>query len=114
MFQAAAHDWLKTLEVQFMIARISTWEGSAQQLEGWKTGVLERVKPMVETLEGNVGALFLLDPNQGRAFTITIWKDEEAAMKSEQAARGSQALTTAGSGATMTWSSQHCEVVAKI
>ena len=57
-----------------MIARISTWEGSPEQLDGWKRGVLERVKPMVETLEGNAGALFLLDRDQGRAYTITIWR----------------------------------------
>lgn len=97
-----------------MIARISTWEGSPEQLDGWKRGVLERVKPMVETLEGNAGALFLLDRDQGRAYTITIWKDEEAATKSDQAAGGSQARTKAGSGATMTQWSPRCEVVAKI
>jgi len=31
-----------------MIGRISTWEGSAEELDGWKAGVLDRVKPMVE------------------------------------------------------------------
>jgi hypothetical protein len=97
-----------------MIARISTWEGSAEQLEGWKSGVLDRVKPMVEQLEGNVGALFLLDRDQGRAYTITLWKDEEAAKSSDAAAGGSQARTKAGSGATMSFWSPRCEVVAKI
>lgn len=97
-----------------MIARMSTWEGSAEQLEGWKTGVLDRVKPMVEKLEGNVGALFLLDREQGRAYTITLWKDEESAQKTDTAAAGSQSKTTVGSGATMTQSSPRLEVVAKV
>ena len=97
-----------------MIGRISTWEGSPEQLEGWKRGVLNRVKPMVEKLEGNVGALFLLDKEQGRAYTITLWRDEEAARKSDAAAGGSQARTKADSGATMRDWSPRCEVVAKI
>ncbi len=97
-----------------MIARVSTWEGSAEQLEGWKKGVLDRVKPMVEKLEGNAGALFLLDRDQGRAYTITLWKDEEAARDSDAAAGGSQARTKTDSGATMRYWSPRCEVVAKI
>ncbi|GAC1616980.1 MAG: hypothetical protein NVS9B1_26490 [Candidatus Dormibacteraceae bacterium] len=69
---------------------------------------------MVEKLEGNVGALFLLDREQGRAYTITLWKDEEAAKNSDLAAGGSQARTRAGSGANMSQWSPRCEVVAKI
>jgi heme-degrading monooxygenase HmoA len=97
-----------------MIGRISTWEGSAEQLEGWKMGVLNRVKPMVEKLEGNAGALFLLDRDQGRAYTITLWRDEEAARNSDAAASGSQGRTKSDSGATMRDWSPRCEVVAKI
>ena len=97
-----------------MIGRISTWEGSAEQLEGWKTGVLDRVKPMVEKLEGNVGALFLLDREQGRAYTITLWRDEDAAKISDLAAGESQARTKAGSGVKMSQWSPRCEIVAKI
>lgn len=69
---------------------------------------------MVEKLEGNVGALFLLDRDQGRAYTITLWKDEEAAKNSDTAAGGSQARTKMGSGAKMSQWSPRCEVVAKI
>jgi len=97
-----------------MIGRISTWIGSAEQLEGWKKGVLSRVGPMVAKLEGNAGALFLLDHENGRAYTITLWQDEEAVTRSDAAAAGSQAKTTGDSGAKMRDWSPRCEVVAKI
>jgi hypothetical protein len=106
--------FFKTQGGAVVIARISTWEGSAEQLDGWKTGVLNRVKPMVEKLDGNAGALFLLDRDQGRAYTITLWNDEEAARNSDAAAGGSQVRTKADSGATMQSWSPRCEVVAKI
>lgn len=97
-----------------MIGRISTWVGSPEELEGWKTGVLTRVQPMVAKLAGNAGALFLLDRDQGRAYTITLWEDEEAVRASDAAAAGSQARTTGDSGAKMRDWSPRCEVVAKI
>jgi heme-degrading monooxygenase HmoA len=111
--RGSAQDADQNTKEAFMIARISTWVGSAEQLEGWKTGVLTRVKPMVESLEGNAGALFLLDQEQGRAYTITLWRDEDAARNSDKAAGGSQARTTGDSGATMRDWSPRCEVVAR-
>ena len=53
-------------------------------------------QPQQRVVSTLVGALFLLDRDEGRAYTITLWKDEEAARNSDMAAGGSQTLIEMG------------------
>ncbi len=80
-----------------MLARTSTWTGTAEALDKWASAV-ETVRSFVESLEGNAGAFFFVDRAGGRALTLTLWTSEEAAHASDVAADQSRARTIAATG----------------
>ena len=57
-----------------MFARTSSWTGSPEALKRWGEQVRNGVLPFVQSLEGNVGAFFLLDRTGGKALTLTLWQ----------------------------------------
>jgi heme-degrading monooxygenase HmoA len=81
-----------------MFARTSSWTGSPEALERWSDQVRNGVLPFVQSLDGNMGAFFLLDREGGKALTVTIWQSEEAARASDVAADQSRARTIAATG----------------
>ena len=81
-----------------MFARTSSWTGSPEALERWEEQVRNGVLPLVQSLEGNVGAFFLLDRAGGKALTLTLWQSEESARASDVAADESRARTMAATG----------------
>jgi heme-degrading monooxygenase HmoA len=81
-----------------MFARTSSWTGSPEALERWSDQVRDGVLPFVQSLDGNVGAFFLVDREGGKALTVTIWQSEEAAQASDVAADQSRARTIAATG----------------
>jgi heme-degrading monooxygenase HmoA len=84
-----------------MYARTSSWKGSSEAIERWAEHVDANVRPMVEQLRGNVGAYFFVDRTDGRALTLTLWQDEDAALASDATAEQSRAKTTAATGVEM-------------
>jgi heme-degrading monooxygenase HmoA len=67
-------------------ARVSSLEGSPDQLdEGFQRAKSDTV-PKLRELPGNVGAIGLADRQSGRATFITLWESEDALRQSEEQA----------------------------
>ena len=81
-----------------MHARTSSWKGSAEAIERWADHVKEKVRPMVEHLPGSAGAYFFVDHADGRALTLTLWEDEQAAIASDAQADQSRQSTVDATG----------------
>ncbi len=96
-----------------MFARTSTWTGSDSDLDSWAVHVVNKVKPMVEGLPGNAGAVFLIDREAKRALTLTLWETEDAALASDQAAERSRSATIAATGVELLERGRY-EVAAKV
>jgi heme-degrading monooxygenase HmoA len=85
------------LEVE-MVARTSSWKGSAETLGRWVEHAERQVKPFVAALPGNAGAVFLVDRESGTGLTLTLWESEEAAAETDRNAEQSRASTVAATG----------------
>ena len=96
-----------------MFARTSIWTGSDSELDRWAAHVADTVRPMVEGLAGNAGAVFLVDRNSKRALTLTLWDTEEAAFSSDQAAERNRKSTIAATGVKLLERGRY-EVAAKV
>jgi hypothetical protein len=96
-----------------MVARVSVWNGNDGELDAWIAGVKDKVQPMVAGLAGHVAAYWLVDRVGGHAYTVTLWRDEDAAAASLQAAAGSRSRTQAASGLDLAITSNG-EVVAHL
>jgi heme-degrading monooxygenase HmoA len=84
-----------------MFARTSTWSGADADLDNWAAHMERTVAPMVRSLPGNAGGVFLVDRDTGRALTLTLWESEEAAAASDEAADKSRDATAAATGVTL-------------
>ena len=96
-----------------MYARTSTWTGTPEALESWVHHVTEKVGPMIAGIPDNGGAYFLLDRDQGRALTLTLWTSEAAALKSDETADKSRESTVAATGVELLQRGRF-EVVGKV
>jgi hypothetical protein len=81
-----------------MVARTSTWSGSAEALENWSEHVRAQVSGFVAALPGNAGGMFFVDQAAGRALTLTLWDSEEAAAATDKFAEQSRASTVEATG----------------
>lgn len=68
-----------------MHARVSTLTGSPDQAETGITDFRENIAPWVKE-NGGSGGILLMDRETGKAVAITLWSDEEAMRRSEEAA----------------------------
>jgi heme-degrading monooxygenase HmoA len=81
-----------------MHARVSSYQSPPEQLtdaavDNMKASILPRVFEM----DGNRGAIFLVDRETGKSMSITLWESAEAMRASEEKAnqvRGDAAQTT--------------------
>ena len=96
-----------------MVARTSTWAGSAEELDSWCGHVASQVSGFVAGLPGNAGAVFLVDREAGRALTLTLWEDEPAAAETDRFAEQSRASTVAATGVELVARGSY-EVVARV
>lgn len=69
-----------------MFARVSTFQGSPDQLDESTRQAIEQIVPTVRQLAGFQGVLSLIDRATGKSVTITLWQDEDAMRASESAA----------------------------
>lgn len=95
-----------------MFARIGTWRGTPEELERWIVRSRDEVLPGVRQQPGIAAAYCFLDRERGTGLTITIWESEEAMRASEQFRAGTQAGTSAASGASVT--TDRYEVIASL
>ena len=79
-----------------MVARTSSWKGSAEALERWAEHAERKVRPFVAGLPGNAGVVFLIARAGGTGLTLTLWESEEAAAETDRNAEQSRASTAAG------------------
>jgi heme-degrading monooxygenase HmoA len=69
-----------------MQARVTTFEGPADQLEEGARQARDQILPAVRQLAGFKGMYLLADRGSGKALAITLWESEEALRASEEAA----------------------------
>jgi hypothetical protein len=81
-----------------MVARTTTWSGSAEALDKWEAHVKDQVSGFVAKLPGNTGGAFFIDRDAGSATTLTFWETEEAAAETDKFADQSRASTVAATG----------------
>jgi hypothetical protein len=81
-----------------MVARTSTWSGSAEALDKWEAHVKDQVSGFVAKLPGNAGGAFFVDRAAGTAMTLTLWENEEAAAETDKFADQSRASTIEATG----------------
>ena len=68
-----------------MHARVSTITGSPDQAEAGISDFKENVSPWIKE-NGGHGGILLIDRETGKAIAITLWNDEDALRRSEEAA----------------------------
>ncbi len=69
-----------------VFARVSTFTGTTEEVDEAIRQVRENVLPRTEQLDGFKGAYFLVDRQNGKSLTVTLWESEEAMRASEEAA----------------------------
>jgi heme-degrading monooxygenase HmoA len=84
---------------RLVFARIGAWQGSPEDLENWVARAGEVVKPNVQRQPGLAAAYWLVDRENAKGLTITIWEDEEAMRPSEEFRSQSQSQTSSTTGA---------------
>ena len=69
-----------------MFARVSTFEGSPEQVDELSRYAREQVLPALEDLDGFNGILGLADRQSGKVLAVTLWESEQAMSASEESA----------------------------
>jgi len=85
-----------------MLARIGTWQGTAEELEHWIARGREQVKPSILQDDGLRAVYWLADRKAGKAMIVTIWGSEDAMNASEAARLKRQTGMAAATGAKVT------------
>jgi heme-degrading monooxygenase HmoA len=85
-----------------MVARVGTWQGSAEELERWIRRSREEVKPSIRKDQGLEAAYWLVDREAGKGLIVTFWESADAMHASEEARLKRQAATTSSTGARVT------------
>ena len=69
-----------------MFARVSTYTGTSDEIDEAIRQVRENTLPKLMQLDGYKGAYFLVDRQNGKSLSVTLWESEEAMSTSEEAA----------------------------
>jgi heme-degrading monooxygenase HmoA len=69
-----------------MHARVSTFEGSPDQIDAGEQAVREQIIPAARQISGFKGILFLGDRSSGKTIGVTFWESEEAMRESREQA----------------------------
>ena len=84
-----------------MYARVSTYRGSAEQIDQGIRQIRENILPRVQKLDGYRGVYFLVDRQSGKSMTVTLWESERAMRASEEAANQLRSDSAEATGATV-------------
>jgi heme-degrading monooxygenase HmoA len=79
-------------------ARVSIFEGSADQLDEMLRQAREQVLPWAKQMDGFKGLIALGDRQSGKTLGITLWESEEAMHASEEDANRMRTETAEASG----------------
>ena len=69
-----------------MFARVTTFEGSPEQVDELRNAVVEQALPAARRLDGFNGALIFGDHQSGRVQVVILWENEQAMSASEDSA----------------------------
>ena len=69
-----------------MFARVTTFEGSPEQVDEFRHALVEHMLPALRRLKGYQGVLILTDRQGGKVLGVALWESEEAMGTSEEAA----------------------------
>jgi heme-degrading monooxygenase HmoA len=69
-----------------VFARVSTYTGTSDEVDEAIRQVRENTLPKLKQLDGYKGAYFLVDRQNGKSLSVTLWESEEAMRTSEEAA----------------------------
>ena len=84
-----------------MYARVTTFEGSPEDIEAGVRVYREDVIPWLRDAEGFRGWIVLLDREAGRSIGLTFWTSSEAALNREQSGAALRDEVAEAVGATM-------------
>ena len=84
-----------------MHARVSFYELGQASRDDVVRG-FESVRGVVEQMQGNQGAMLLVNPEGRKAMTITLWETEDALRATEQQANQSRQQAASSAGMTIT------------
>jgi heme-degrading monooxygenase HmoA len=84
-----------------MFARVSTYQGSPQQIDEGLDHARQNILPRVRAVDGFEGVYYLVDRQSGRALSITLWESEEAMRASEEEANRLRGESAEAAGATV-------------
>ncbi len=84
-----------------MFARVSTYQGSPQQIDEGLDHARQNILPRVQEVEGFEGVHYLVDRQSGRALSMTLWESEEAMRASEEEANMLRGESAEATGATV-------------
>jgi heme-degrading monooxygenase HmoA len=69
-----------------MYARVTTIQGSTDQIDEGIDRIRDTTLPAIKEIDGFKGICSLVDRQTGKGVTITLWKSEEALQASEEEA----------------------------
>jgi heme-degrading monooxygenase HmoA len=69
-----------------MYARVSTIQGTTDQIDQGIDTLRETTVPAVKQIDGNKGLISLIDRQTGKSIAITLWETEDALRASEEEA----------------------------
>ena len=83
-----------------MHARVSTIQGSTDQIDEGVDKLRDTTLPAVKQIDGFKGIVTLIDRQTGKGLTVTLWESEEALRASEEEANRLRREAADGLGAT--------------
>ena len=83
-----------------MHARVSYYDMSSSSRDD-AVRAFEGARTAVEEMRGNQGGMLLVDPDSGKAITITLWESEEALQESTEQANQARQQAAGGAGMTI-------------
>ena len=81
-----------------MHARVSTYQGSPDQIDEGVRYAREIIVPRAQEMDGFQGVYFLVDRQSGKGLSITLWESEEVMRASEEAANQLRSESAEASG----------------
>jgi heme-degrading monooxygenase HmoA len=82
-------------------ARMSTLEGSPDQIDEGLRHVREQVLPLMRQQEGFEGFIALADRQSGKVIGVSLWESEQAMQASEQVGDRTRSESAEATGATV-------------
>jgi heme-degrading monooxygenase HmoA len=83
-----------------MHARVTEITGSPDAADAGIANFRDETLPMLREIDGNKGALLLIDRTSGKGLAVTLWDSEDAMRASEERVKAMRAQAAETLGAT--------------